>query len=217
MEKHSVFQNRMENSQGSFLYANGTEYKPKLIFGSGTLQATLFDFATTACSPFSPAPAQMQGTTSPPCAAKWLGRVAAALMGLGWRCARQIGAEQVPHPKEQRSKPPWEEQQALLLSMLPADHHPPCSSQSKVFPRCYNLPLPGIRPAHPCEDSWVFKAETAKEYIQESLIKATILCTMEHPSRKCAELVPQNNYMCRVHCKHSFCVHQHSWGQCLKI
>lgn len=101
------------------------------------------------------------------------------------------------------------------LTVLP----PGCSQRTGRCSsgRCCNLALPGISPVHPCRDNGVFKAETAEEYIQEPLIKATILCTTEHPSRKCTELVPQNNYMCRVLCKHSFYVHQHSWGQCLKI
>ena len=102
---------------------------------------------------------------------------------------------------------------------LNTHHVPPLllPGDLKVFPQLLEFsPSTDISPVHPCENR-VFKAETAKEYIQESMIKATILCTMEHPSRKCTELVPQNNYMCRVHCKHSFYVHQHSWGQCLKI
>lgn len=155
------------------------------------------------------------------------GRVDAALIRPGWTRAGQIGVEPLLRPGEQHSKPLMAEQPALLLS-APRDPGAPtpalipfplcCSRRaSRCSLRCYNLALPGISPVHPCEDNRVFKAETAKEYIQESMIKATILCTMEHPSRKYAELVPQNNYMCRVHCKHSFYVHQHSWGQCLKI
>lgn len=117
--------------------------------------------------------------------------------------------EDVTHPpSDPGALPP-------TLTVLP----PGCSQRTGRCSsgRCCNLALPGISPVHPCRDNGVFKAETAEEYIQEPLIKATILCTTEHPSRKCTELVPQNNYMCRVLCKHSFYVHQHSWGQCLKI
>lgn len=149
------------------------------------------------------------------------------LISLRWTCAGQREVETLLQPKEQCSKPVVQGQPALLLraSRDPGALtstliiFPLCCSQrtSRCSLGCYNLALPGISPVHPCVDSRVFKAETAEEYIQESVIKSYNFMHHGASIKKRTELVPQNNYMCRVHCKHSFYVHQHSWGQCLKI
>lgn len=202
------------------------EDKSKLFFDPSSPGHVLFDSAPTANSPFAPAFTRHEAFLSLP--APQSGWVGAASIRLGWICAGQIGAGPLLCPQEQHREPLWWRSSRHCCSVLPVTQVPQlqhsscfplcCSQRTSRFSlRCYNLAPPGISPVHPCEDNRVFKAETAKEYIQESMIKATILCTVEHPSRKCTELVPQNNYMCGVHCKHGFYVHQHSWGQCLKI
>lgn len=185
---------------GSSLYRDRRGYKSKLLWAAWYPGPHTVWLCT--CSPVLPS-----------------GWVGAALIRQGWRDAGQIRGELVLHPERSSQLCCWARSQWPRCPTSNTHRAPPNCSQrtGRCSLRCCSLALPGISPVHPCRDNGVFKAETAKEYTQEPLIKATILCTTEHPSRKCTELVPQNNYMCRVLCKHSFYVHQHSWGQCLKI